>query len=704
MEKDFSLAKYFINRELSWLEFNERVLEEAKDNDNPLFEKLKFTSIVSSNLDEFFMTRVAALKDIEAAKIEKLDPSGLTLKEQLKKVSLRVYKMVRDQYSYYNISLKQSLRNEGIVILKANDLNIVQKQYIDDYYIKNIYPTLTPMIVDKSRHFPLVLNKTLNLAVLLKPKEKESGNIFGTIQVPLVLKRLIEVPNKSNKRTFMLLEDIIKMYINTLFNDHYVLSMGCYRITRNADLNLHEEEAADLLEEVEKSLKQRKWGSVIRLEFMNGMNRKLLNVLEKELELSEDDIYEINGPLDLTFLMKLSNIAGFENLKYESIELQNPIAFSENDDIFGVISKGDVLLHHPYESFDPVVSLVKKAAIDPDVIAIKQTLYRVSDHSPIIEALAQASENGKQVTVFFELKARFDEENNIYWTKRLEEAGCHVIYGLVGLKIHCKVLLIVRREKDEIKRYVHFGTGNYNDVTAKMYTDLGLFTSNPCYGAEASALFNMLSGHSQPIDMYKTAVAPINLREKFLNMIKIEMENAKQGKEARIIIKVNSLVDKEIIEVLYEASTAGVKIDLIVRGICCLRPQIPGVSERITVVSIVGRFLEHSRIYYFYNNGNESIYLSSADLMYRNLNRRVELLFPIEDEKIREKVKKILHISLKDTVNARLLNSDGTYVRIDKGHKEIIDSQTYFYNKAVENNSKLKNLNEDIKFKAISSF
>ena len=704
MQKDYSLPKYFINRELSWLEFNERVLEEAKDNNNPLFERLKFASIASSNVDEFFMTRVATLKDMAVAKVDKLDPAGLTPKEQLKKISLRVHKMVYDQYSCYNRSLKQSLKKEDIIFLKPNDLNNEQKQYIDDYYLKNIYPVLTPMLVDKSRPFPLVLNKTLNLAVLLKEKGKNDSNVFGTIQIPSVLERFIKIPNESSKTTFIFLEDIIKMNINTLFSGHYVLAMGCYRITRNSDLGLDEEEAVDLLEAVEESLKQRKWGSAIRLEFINGMDSELLNVLKKELELSEEETYEINGPLDLTFLMKLSNLEGFEKLKYEPIKPQNPIAFLENKDMFDVISKGDVLLHHVYESFDPVVNLVKKAAIDPYVLAIKQTLYRVSGHSPIIEALAQAAENGKQVTVLLELKARFDEQNNIHWAKRLEEAGCHVIYGIVGLKTHCKALLIVRREEDGIRRYVHFGTGNYNDVTAKMYTDLGLFTSNPYYGADASSLFNMLSGHSQPTSMYKTTIAPISLRDKFLNMIKTESENAKQGKKARIIIKVNSIVDKEIIEALYEASASGVKIDLIVRGICCLRPKIHGVSEGITVRSIVGRFLEHSRIYYFYNDGNESIYLSSADLMHRNLNRRVELLFPIEDEKAREKVKNILDISLKDTVKARLLNSDGTYVRIDKRHKEIIESQMYFYNKAVEDNTTLMNLNEDTIFKVVSNF
>lgn len=706
MEKKYSLPKYFINRELSWLEFNERVLEEAKDNNNPLFERLKFASIASSNLDEFFMTRVAALKDMEVAKVEKLDPAGLTPKEQLKKISSRVNKMVSDQYNCYNRSLKQSLRKENIIFLKPDDLDREQKQYIEDYYLKNIYPVLTPMLVDKSRPFPLVLNKTLNLSVLLKEKgkEKKESNVFGTIQIPSVLERFINIPNESSKRTFIFLEDIIKMNINTLFSGHDVLAMGCYRITRNADLGLDEEEAVDLLEAVEESLKQRKWGSAIRLEYINGMDSELLNILKKELELSEKETYEINGPLDLTYLMKLSNLDGFEKLKYEPIKRQNPIAFSENKDMFDVISKGDVLLHHVYESFDPVVTLVKKAAVDPDVLAIKQTLYRVSGHSPIIEALAKAAENGKQVTVLLELKARFDEQNNIHWAKRLEEAGCHVIYGIVGLKTHCKALLIVRREEDGIRRYVHFGTGNYNDVTANIYTDLGLFTSNPYYGADASALFNMLSGHSQPTSMYKTTIAPISLRDKFLNMIKAESENAKQGKKARIIIKVNSIVDKEIIEALYEASASGVKIDLIVRGICCLRPKIPGVSEGITVRSIVGRFLEHSRIYYFYNDGNESIYLSSADLMHRNLNRRVELLFPIEDEKAREKVKNILDISLKDTVKARLLNSDGTYVRIDKRHKDIIESQMYFYNKAVEDNTTLMNLNEDTIFKAVSNF
>lgn len=697
----FHSAANFINRELSWLEFNERVLEEAQELNNPLFERLKFASIVSSNLDEFFMIRVATLKDMIASDIEKTDPSGLTPKAQLHEISLRTHKMVHDLYNCYNRSLKQGLKKEGIVALPPHEMTEAQKQYINDYYIKNVYPVLTPMVVDQSRPFPLVLNKTLNLAVLLEEKKPGNHHIFGTIQIPSVLNRLKELPNENNNKTYVYLEDIIKMNIHSLFNGHNVLAMGCYRITRNADLSLDEEVAVDLLEAVEESLKQRKWGSANRLEYENGMNQELLNILQEELELSEEERYKINGPIDLTYLMKLSQSEGFDHLKYEPIKPQIPAVLQSDEEVFSILSKGDVLLHHPYESFDPVVNLVKKAASDDNVLAIKQTLYRVSGNSPIVAALAQAAENGKQVTVLLELKARFDEENNILWAKRLEEAGCHVIYGLIGLKTHCKVLLIVRREEEGIRRYVHLGTGNYNDVTAKIYTDIGLLTTNPYFGADASALFNMLSGHSQPINLYKIALAPADLRETFLSLIEKEAANARAGKKARIIIKVNALVDKEIIEALYEASDAGVYVDLIVRGICCLRPGLPGVSERITVRSIVGRFLEHSRIYYFYDDGKESMYLSSADLMQRNLNRRVELLFPLEDEDARKKVKNILEISLRDTVKARILNSDGTYERVTRKGKDFLNSQQFFYKKTVKENTKVLPVKKDFKLRAI---
>ncbi|ODA39758.1 RNA degradosome polyphosphate kinase [Desulfosporosinus sp. BG] len=673
-------ALHFFNRELSWLEFNERVLEEAQDINNPLFERLKFLSIVGSNLDEFFMIRVASLQGIVEANYIKIDPSGLTPNEQVDRISVRTHKLVFDMYNCYNRSLKKALKKADIQFIKTKDLNNIQLDFIREYYTNNVFPVLTPMVVNKNQPFPLILNKTLNISLLLEDTTNHDNLLFGTIQVPSVLNRLVEIPSLDSKKSFILLEEIIKLNLTTLFDNHNILSTGCYRITRNAFLDVAEDESEDLLTAVQLSLKQRKWGSAIRLEIEHGINPMILRILEEELEISAEAVYKISGPIDLTFLMKLSGLKGYDSLRYEPIKPNVYSTLSDEDNIFQSISKQDILLHHPYDSFDMIVDLVKEAAEDPNVLAIKQTLYRVSGNSPIVEALAQAADNGKQVTVLLELKARFDEQNNITWAKKLETAGCHVIYGLVGLKTHCKILLIVRREDGVIKRYVHLGTGNYNDVTAKLYTDLGLLTANPYFGADASAIFNTLSGCSSPSHLYKMTLAPINLRKKFLDLIHKETEYARLGKQARIIAKLNSLVDTEIIEALYNASSAGVTIDLIVRGICCLRPNIPFISERITVRSIVGRFLEHSRIYYFYGDGEELIFLSSADLMKRNLNRRVELLFPVEDPKAREKVMNVLSLALQDTCKSRVLNLDGTYNKIDKRGKETINSQEIFLN------------------------
>ncbi|KGK91800.1 polyphosphate kinase [Desulfosporosinus sp. HMP52] len=677
MKKNPYTTQQFFNRELSWLEFNARVLEEAQDTSNPLLERLKFLSIVGSNLDEFFMIRVASLHDQVTAKFVKTDPAGLTPKEQLLKISSKTHKQVTDMYNCYNRSLTKSLKKENIHFIRYKDLNKDQLDFIRDYYANNIFPVLTPMTVDRNQPFPLILNKTLNIALLLQDTDSDDSNsIFGTIQVPSVLDRLIEIPTINSQRVFILLEEIIKANLAALFNKYYIKAIGCYRITRNAYLDVAQDEAEDLLTAIQLSLKQRKFGSAIRLEIEQSMNPLLLKFLEEELEISVEANYKVKGPLDLTFLMKLSGLDGYDHLRYDPLK---PRAYTtllnDDQDIFQSITEKDILLHHPYDSFDMVVDLVKKAAEDPNVLAIKQTLYRVSGNSPIIEALAQAADNGKQVTVLVELKARFDEQNNITWAKKLETAGCHVIYGLVGLKAHCKVLLIVRREEGIIRRYVHLGTGNYNDVTAKIYTDLGLLTSNPYIGADASAVFNVLSGCSSPSHLYKLTIAPISLRKKFLDLINKEADIARSGRPARIIAKVNALVDKEIIEALYDASSAGVTIDLIVRGICCLRPKIPLISENITVRSIVGRFLEHSRIYYFYGDGEEAIFLSSADLMKRNLDRRVELLFPVEDPAVREKVINILEVALEDTAKSRVLNFEGTYNKISTKRKALINSQ-----------------------------
>jgi polyphosphate kinase len=677
----------FFNRELSWLEFNNRVLLEASDgsNDNPILERMKFLSIVSSNLDEFFMVRVASLYDQMQASFNETDPSGMLPREQIDQIAAKAQKIVNDQYNYYNGSLLPRLKKEGIVFLKEKDLNERQKTYLDKYYKERVYPVLTPVVVDSSRPFPLVLNKSLNMALLLENEEEQGkdGIIFGMVQVPSVLDRIVSLPSDGIGNCFILLEDLIKMYIDTLFTGHKVITIACYRVTRNTDQGLDEEEAEDLLEAIQEFIKKRKWGMVIRLEIEQGMNERLLAILKEEFEVPAENVYAVKGPLDLTFLMKLSFLPQYDHLRYPAYQPQPVPELIGEVDIFSVISKKDILLHHPYQAFDPVIELVRTAAGDPKVLAIKQTLYRVSGNSPIVEALAQAAENGKQVTVLVELKARFDEQNNIIWAKRLEMAGCHVIYGLVGLKTHCKLLLIVRAEEDGIKRYVHLGTGNYNDITAKFYTDIGLLTSNPYFGADASAVFNMLSGYSRLTGMFKLEVAPVSLRDRFTALIRRETENAKSGKKARIIAKINSLVDEKIIKELYKASNSGVKIDLIVRGICCLKPGVKGSSENITVRSIVGRFLEHSRIFYFYNDGDELIYLASSDWMGRNLDRRVELLFPLEDPGVFRTVKDIMEIYLKDNVKARILNKDGNYSKIQKRGKKLMNSQEYFCDQAI---------------------
>ncbi len=709
MEKMLNSPRNFINRELSWLEFNERVLEWAIDATIPLFERLTFAAIVSSNLDEFFMVRVAALAEQIRVGFEQPDPAGLSPREAMGKLALRVHRMVSDQYACYNRSLLPALKNETIRILEWAQLDTGQRKFLDDYYLRDVYPVLTPLVVDQSRPFPLVLNKSLNIAVLLKVKANE---VFATVQVPSVLPRLVEVkysrePRVSNIEprfrgpVYVLLEEIIKAHLAELFRGHEILAAGCYRITRNADLDWDEEEAEDLLETIEESLRQRKWGAAIRLEAEQGLDMRLLAKLREELEITAEDVYANKGPVDLTFLMNLTHLEGFSHLRYVPFKPQPVLAFQREKDYFKAITRQDIILHHPYQSFDPVVDFVHRAAADTDVLAIKQTLYRVSGNSPIIEALAEAAENGKQVTVLVELKARFDEEKNIHWAKRLEEAGCHVIYGLVGLKTHCKVLLIVRREEDGIKRYVHLSTGNYNDVTAKIYTDLGLFTANPHFGADASALFNMLSGLSQPTDLHQLTIAPLGLRRKIRELIEQEAENARQGKKAKIVAKLNSLVDVEIITDLYAASGAGVEIKLIVRGICCLRPGVPGVSEHIEVRSIVGRFLEHSRIFYFAHNGDELVFLSSADWMTRNLDRRVEVLFPVEDQEIKQEIITILDISWQDTLKARILQADGSYGKIDKRRKKLVDSQEVLYETAVARIEKGKREKQAIKFRPV---
>lgn len=678
--------KNYVNRELSWLEFNYRVLSEARDKNLPLFERLKFLSITASNLDEFFMVRVASLKDMVHAKYTKLDISGMNPSEQLEKIGEATHELVNLQYSTYNRSLLPSLKQNNLNVISSHEeLSEEEAKYVDKYFQKNVYPVLTPMAVDSSRPFPLIRNKSLNIAALLKKKSEKGELEFAMVQVPSVLSRIVEIPaGRDGKRSIILLEEIIEKNIERLFLNYNIITAHPFRVMRNADLTIDEEEAVDLLEEIQKQLKKRQWGEAIRLEVEDKMDKRLLRILKKELDINVPDIYEINGPLDLTFLMKMYGFKGYEHLKANGYVPQLIPALMNEDDIFTNIRKGDILLHHPYQTFDPVVDFVERASKDPAVLAIKQTLYRVSGNSPIIAALAQAADNGKQVSVLVELKARFDEENNINWAKKLEKAGCHVIYGLVGLKTHSKITLVVRREEDGIRRYVHLGTGNYNDSTARLYTDCGLLTCNQQIGEDATAVFNMLSGYSEPLNWNKLVLAPIWLRKRFLWMIEKEIKAAEKGKDAHIIAKMNSLCDKEIIAALYNASCKGVKIELIIRGICCLRAGVKGLSENIEVHSIVGNFLEHSRIFYFENSGAPQVYLGSADWMPRNLDKRVEIMFPIEDEKIKAEVIHILQVQLEDNIKAHILKPDGSYEKIDKRGKVLLNSQEQFCIEAKE--------------------
>ncbi len=685
-EIDSRYIKYenYVNRELSWLEFDYRILEEARDKSLPLFERLKFLSITASNLDEFFMVRVASLKDMVHAKYSKPDIAGLKPEEQLEKIGEKTHDLVALQYSTYNRSLLPALRQNGLrIVARHEELTEKEGEFADKYFRSNVYPVLTPMAVDSSRPFPLIYNKSLNIAALIKEKEKPEQLDFAMVQVPSVLPRIVEIPS-DKERVVILLEEIIERNISSLFVKHEVLDAHPFRIMRNADLTIDEEEAEDLLKEIEKQLKKRRWGEAIRLEIEENTDKRLLKRLKKELDIHSEDIFAISGPLDLTFLMKMYGMDGFDHLKAPKYTPQPNPAFMNEDDIFTNIRKGDILLHHPYESFDPVVDFVKTAARDPQVLAIKQTLYRVSGNSPIVAALAEAADRGKQVFVLVELKARFDEENNINWAKTLEKAGCHVIYGLLGLKTHSKITLVVRREEDGIRRYVHLGTGNYNDSTAKLYTDCGILTCHPQIGEDATAVFNMMSGYSEPLHWNQLAVAPIWLRKRFLRMIKRETDHARAGRKARIIAKVNSLCDRDIIAALYEASCAGVKIDLIVRGICCLKSGVPNLSENIAVRSIVGNFLEHIRIFYFENDEFPEVYMGSADWMPRNLDRRVEIVFPVLDEKLKEKAIHILQIQLDDNMKAHVLQPDGSYAKIDRRGKTPLCAQERFCEEAME--------------------
>lgn len=667
---DFT-TKDFINRELSFLEFNGRVLEEARDKSNPLMERIKFAGIVTSNLDEFYMIRYGTLSDQIQAKIFKTDPTGRTPREQTRDINERTRSLLKDLYHAYRKELRPELKEAGVTFVDVEELTEEDRTYLNKHFVENIYPVITPMVIDSSRPFPLVSTNTLNIAVLLKDKKQTGKHHVGTIQVPSVIERYHLLPGSEKlNRRFILLEDLMKMMLRELFNAFEVANYSCYRITRNADLEYNEEEAEDLLAVIKETIKQRRWGNVIKLEVEESISRELLVYLIEEFEITEDNVFKVSGPMDFRYFFQLSNLQGYDEHRFKEIIPLPVPELLQNEDIFACIRHRDIVLHHPYDSFASLIKLVNTAAQDPDVLAIKQTLYRVSGQSPIVKALADAAENGKQVTVLVELKARFDEENNINWALRLEKAGCHVIYGVVGLKTHCKAILIVRRENNEIKRYFHVGTGNYNDVTAKLYTDVGLLSCNQQLSMDISDMFNRLSGQYQYQELRLASLAPESMRNRFNALIHRERELARSGKKGLIIAKMNSLVDRKIIEELYEASRDGVEINLIIRGVCCLRPGVKGLSENIKVYSIVGRFLEHSRILYFHNDGNEDFYITSADWMERNLNNRIELMVPVLDKEARQKLKNILEYNLKDNVKARLLRSDGTYQRVTVKDKD----------------------------------
>lgn len=678
---NFLAPENYINRELSWLDFNFRILDESRDRNHPLFERIKFLAITASNLDEFFMVRVASLKNISS--VDKRDCAGMTAKEQLEAISEKTHKLVDMQYSTYTRSLMPLLAKIGVKVIERNELNESQLKFVTSYFRDEIFPILTPMAVDSSRPFPLIQNKVLNICALIKRNHNDNMTGFVTVPVPTICPRLIKLPSENGESVFILIEEIIQLFINELFTNYEIIDSGVYRVMRDADIPIDEDDSEDLLQEIQKNLKERERSEVIRLEIDESVNEKLLKILKKELNIKNDDAYLIKGPIDLTFLNKVYSQDGFDEYKYAKYTPQIPKRLQNCENIFDEIKKGDIFMHHPYNSFKPVTDLIETAAKDEKTLAIKMTLYRVSGNSPIIKSLEKAAQNGKSVTVLVELKARFDEKNNIVWARKLENAGCHVIYGLLGLKTHSKITEIIRREEEGIIKYVHLATGNYNDVTANFYTDMGIFTCRKEFGDDSGAFFNMLSGFCEPKRWNKLIIAPIWLREKTEAFIEREIRHAKEGRKARIIAKMNSLVDPQIIEYLYKASCAGVKVDLIVRGICCLRAGVPGLSENITVRSITGRYLEHTRIYYFYNDGEESTFCASADWMNRNLNKRVEIMFPIEDEQIKEKIKHVLDLQLEDTLRASI-QVDGIYTKQDLRGKRKLDSQVALMEETME--------------------
>ena len=686
-EKDINLPQYYNNRELSWLDFNYRVLQESYDKNNPLLEKLNFISIFSSNLDEFFMVRVAGLKDQVKMGYDKPENKAqMTPQEQLDAIKIKNTDYVNTQYQRYNELIKE-LANYDIEMVKPEDLSDALIEKLEKEFKLSVLPTLTPLGIDAYHPFPKLNNKSLNIFVDIDTEDAINSAI---VQIPSLIPRFLTL-NEGTKQYVVMVEDVITYFINYLFTGYEVLNTFTFRITRNADLTIHEDGAEDLLIEIERFLKERKSGSAVRLELdCRTSEKENVEWLIDQLEIEDNDIYYLDGPLDLTFLFGLVDHLShkLKYLTYEKYTPQPPRSLG-NKNIYQLSLERDIFFHHPYESFEPIVDFIRQAADDPNTIAIKQTLYRVSKDSPIINSLKEAAENGKQVTVLVELKARFDEENNVHWARMLEDAGCHVIYGMTHLKTHSKIALVVKRINNELTSFVHLGTGNYNDKTAKLYTDMGIITTNKDIAEDAINFFNYLSGYSTKPEYNKLIVAPYDIRDVFIDRIDKEIRSHLQHGNGKIMMKMNSLTDKTIIEKLFEASQAGVKIQLIIRGICCLKPGIPGISENIEVVSIVGRLLEHSRIYYFHNNSEAHIYLSSADVMTRNMIKRVEILFPVEDKSIGQRLVNYMNLQLSDNQKGRYQDAQGVYHYVENNSSPL-NSQSYLMQEAIKYGEELK--------------
>ncbi|MBM7631004.1 RNA degradosome polyphosphate kinase [Geomicrobium sediminis] len=685
------LHKKYINREFSWLAFNERVLDEARDRSNPLMERLKFLSITGSNLDEFFMVRVATLHHQMQMSISDVDIAGMTATQQIEGIYDWTQQMVRKQYNTYSYMLLPALKKLGVTFLSISAMSPEQQKKLHLYFKKEIFPVLTPLAVDSSRPFPFVSNQSIHIAVRLQKKDDPTSPVkFATIEVPSVLSRIVQIPY-NDAREWVLLEDVIQFFMSDLFQGYRIIESCCYRVIRDMDIEVEEGDAINLLNEMKKQLRIRERGEVLRLDVEGSISKEMHHELTHSFSIDDNMIFILRGPVDLTFVPKLAPLLPEDGSLYYKEYVPYLDAALDDGEIFEQLKEADYLLHHPYESFKPILNLLQQATDDDAVLAIKMTLYRVSGNSPVIRQLERAAKRGKQVTVLLELKARFDEENNILWARQLEKAGCHVIYGVLGLKTHAKLLLVVRRESDGIRRYVHLGTGNYNDQTAKLYTDFGLMTSNRQLGFDVSALFNMLSGFAEPTLFNKLITAPYSLRNQVLEFINVAIEDQKLGKKASIAMKLNSLSDRAIIDALYKASAAGVTIRLLIRGICCLRPNVAGLSENIEVQSIVGRYLEHTRMFLFTREEGTNVYLSSADLMVRNLDARVETMFPIDDNAAKTRIVQMFETMWLDNVKTRILQEDGSYKRVDKRGKKRLDAQAHFQTEAEDKRSQQRN-------------